>query len=619
MMEGLPRPEDLEVVEGVIALTSDRPAFPTIPVAWFRFDGPIQAAEGNEPLDALASSPVQLIDVDANSPARGTRYPTMVKTLEPDAYVPENLLAVAPWPGVVLPAGRRYAIVVKRAYGALDGQELGVPLALRQLAHGHVPEGELGEAAHLLFTELWETLELLGESSDGLAAATLFTVGDVVQELFTMSEGVREDYDARIEGLQVDPEEGDLYPRFCVLRGRLKVPAFQTGVAPYNSGGRFVFDDAGKLVPQGEHDVPLVLTFPKAPMPDDGYPLALYFHGSGGVSSQVVDRGAVLEIGGEPQAGEGPAHVLAEHGFGAAASALPVNPERVVGASDFEYLNFANLSAFRDTFRQGVLEQRLLIDALLELRVDPESLEACSGLSLPEGVESYRFDPEPLVAMGQSMGGMYTNMVGAVEPRLRALVPTGAGGFWTWFILETELLNAKPLLELVLQTDVELSFMHPMLHLLESVWEPADPLVFMPRLSLNPLAGHPARDVYEPVGLDDSYFPYQLFDAVALAYGHEQAGELVWPSLQDALALGGREGLIDYPVKGNLLGPDGEPYTGVVVQYLGDGIYDPHSIFAQLDAVKYQYGCFLKTARLPSGAVLPAPAPLGTPCPTEVP
>ena len=175
------------------------------------------------------------------------------------------------------------------------------------------------------------------------------------------------------------------------------------------------------------------------------------------------------------------------------------------------------------------------------------------------------------------------------------------------------------MLKLVLGTETDLSFMHPALHLLQTVWESAEPMVFMPRLSLNPLPGHPARDVYEPVGLDDSYFPYQLFDAVALAYGHQQAGELVWPSLQDALALADKDGLVDYPVASNLNSVGGEPYTGVVVQYLGDGIYDPHAIFAQLDEVKYQYGCFLETAHLEGPAVVPAPAPLGTPCPKVTP
>ena len=613
---GIPRPEDIELIEGVLEIADDRPYFPTIPVAWFRFDGAVKASDGSSPTPTSGEARVQLIDVDPGSPLRGTRYPTMVRTLEPDPYVPDNLLAVAPWPGVVLPAGRRYAVVILRDYGDAAGEALGVPLALRKLAAGVRPEGELGEAALTLFNDLWGTWSELGGEADDIAAATLFSVGDVVADLFTLTEAVREEHDAAIEDLVLDP---DNYGRFCVLRGALRVPTFQAGTPPYNSEGRFHFDEAGALIAQGEVSFPLVITLPKTPMPEGGYPLVLYFHGSGGVSSQVIDRGAVLEPGGTPVPGEGPAHVLAEHGFATAASALPVNPERVEGASAFEYLNFENLAAFRDTFRQGVIEQRLLLDALLDLHITPAALTGCSGPSRGDGADTYHFSSKPVFAMGQSMGGMYTNMVGAVEPRLEALVPTGAGGFWTWFILETELLNAPPLLKLVLGTDVELSFLHPILHLLESVWETADPMVFMPRLSRDPLEGHPSRDVYQPVGLDDSYFPYQLFDAVSLAYGHEQAGELVWPSMQEVLALGEREGIIDYPVSANLEGPEGAAYTGVVVQYLGDGIYDPHSIFAQLDAVKYQYGCFFKTALDSGRGVVPEPLPLGTVCPTVMP
>jgi hypothetical protein len=58
----------------------------------------------------------------------------------------------------------------------------------------------------------------------------------------------------------------------------------------------------------------------------------------------------------------------------------------------------------------------------------------------------------------------------------------------------------------------------------------------MPRLGARPLAGHPVRPVYEPVGKGDSYFPIVLYDAIALAYGHQQAGDIVWPSMQEALA-----------------------------------------------------------------------------------
>ena len=618
-ISNLPYPSSVTLIDGVLPVAEERPGFPAIPVAWFRFDGALAPSSGQTPTLPLAESPVHLIDVDPDSPARGTRYPTMVRTLEPDPYVPENLLAISPWPGIVLPAGRQYAFVVLRDYSDADGAPLGVPLALAHLAAGEQPAGALALEAQALFQPLWETLDSLGQAREQVAAATVFTVGDVVAELHALSEEVRQEHEATIGNLAVHDEEDASHERFCVLRATLTVPGFQAGTPPYNSEGRFAFDDDERLIVQREDTFPLVITMPKGPMPPEGYPLVLYFHGSGGESSQVIDRGAVLEIGGAPTQGKGPAHVLAAHGFGTASSALPVNPERVSGASDFEYLNFNNLAAFRDTFRQGVLEQRLLLDALLSLKVSPEIVAQCEGMSLPEGHDAYAFSAAPVFGMGQSMGGMYTNMVGAVEPRLSALVPTGAGGFWSWFILETELLNAPPLLALVLETDVTLTFMHPALHLLETAWEGAEPLVFMPRLSTNPLPGHPARDVYEPVGLDDSYFPFQLFDAVALAYGHQQSGELVWDSMQDALALGGHEGLIDYPVRDNLSSASGESYTGVVVQYLGDGIYDPHSIFAQLDAVKYQYGCFFETALHTGAALVPAPQALGSPCPTVTP
>jgi hypothetical protein len=155
------------------------------------------------------------------------------------------------------------------------------------------------------------------------------------------------------------------------------------------------------------------------------------------------------------------------------------------------------------------------------------------------------------------------------------------------------------------------------MHVVQMALGPVDPILSMPRLGQSPLPGNPARSVYEPHGLGDSYFPTDVQNAVALAYRNTEAGEIHWATMQDTLSLAGDQGIVPYPVNNNRRSASGAPYTGVVVQYLGDGIYDPHALYSQLDAVKYQYGCFLETMFKTGVATVPAPAPYGTPCSGE--
>jgi hypothetical protein len=306
---------------------------------------------------------------------------------------------------------------------------------------------------------------------------------------------------------------------------------------------------------------------------------------------------------------------MAAHGVGAIGAAMPLSPDRVPGASEIAYINLGNLAAFPYTFRQGVIEQALILDALADLRIDPAALAGCSGPSLPSGVTAYRFDPASIVGVGQSMGAMYLNMLSAVDPRIDAIAPTGAGGFWSYMILETALLpNTRALLGSILRTRAEeLSHLHPALHLMQLGWEPADPMVYMPRISRRPLDGIPPRPIYEPVGRGDSYFPTVLFDAIALAYGHRQAGEEVWDTMQPRLAYAGLDGLEAYPVTQNLVNERGERYTGAVVQSAGDGFSDPHNIFMQVPGIRHQWSCLLATA-LEGAPTIVAPAEPGLPC-----
>lgn len=60
---------------------------------------------------------------------------------------------------------------------------------------------------------------------------------------------------------------------------------------------------------------------------------------------------------------------------------------------------------------------------------------------------------------------------------------------------------------------------------------------------------------------------------------------------------------------------DGTPYTGVVEEYLGDGIELPHSIYRQLGTVKYQYRCFASSWLKTGVATLSAPNAQEAACP----
>jgi hypothetical protein len=613
-LTGFPAPARNLVLQPVLQIAGGRRGFPSTAAAYFRFDAPILPRRIEDRLAASRDAPVLLIDVDPTSPERGRLWPTIATTLEPDLYTPANLLAVAAWPGTVLRSNRQYAFVLLRALADASGSPLGVPLSLAQLRAGDTPAGRRGAAARALYAPLWETLGNLDIRAADVAAATVFTTGDAVAELATLSSALVDRHRAVIETLALDPTDGDTHPRFCELRGQVRLPQFQRGEPPYNREGAFVLAADGVPIAQRDELVPFRLTIPRTPMPAGGYPLVMYFHGSGGLSSQVVDRGKVTVPGEQPRKGEGPAHVLAAFGFATVGAALPLNPERLPGAEPRAYLNLRNLAAYPFTFAQGTIEQRLFLRALGELAIAPQLIAGCNGATLPPGESDYRIRIAPTFVMGQSLGAQYATMVSAVEPLVSAVAPTGSGGLWSLVVIEAA--DTSSLIGLLLGTTAPLTHLHPGLQVVQTAFEPAEPLVFAARLAIHPLPGHPARSIYQPVGLGDPDFPTPVYDAMALALGTQQAGEVLWPEMQLALGVDGRAGLAPYPVRNNLRSLDGRPYTGVVAQYAADGILDAHHIFAQLDAVKVQYGCFFATLLETGSAVVPPPTlELDAPCP----
>ena len=555
-VSGFPNPRNLPVVNDLLSVAGERRGWPVMPTVWFRF------RERPAAIDASGASIVALDN--------GESVPVVVEEVADSAFG-KGLIAVAPRPGIVLRASTTYAAVLTRAFA--PGVE--VPSQFAKLRDGGGPA-----EAKRVYAPLWSVID--GEDA---LVATVFTTGDEVAELKKRSDGLKET--ARLQSVSVFATHAD----YCELRGEVVMPQYQIGTQPFDHDGRFVFDENGVPIAQGEMRVPFVMTVPKGTMPAGGWPLWQFFHGSGGASFDLVDDGPVLAAGQEPLAGEGPGAVVARRGIAAVAAAMPINPERMAGASNYAYLNLNNLGAFPYNFQQGVFEQRLFLDALVGA-----TLNGCNG--------PVKFDASKLVAGGHSMGGMYTNMIAAIEPRYGAITPFGAGGFWNRMILDTAIVpGSRDLLAGILGVD-ELTAAHPVLGLIGLGWEIAEPGASMARIARRPLPGMKAKYVYQPIGMDDQFFANPIFDAGALAYGNRQVGELVWPSTQEALRADGLDGMMQYPVRG----------TNVVVQYTDGGILDAHYIHRQREEVRYQYGCFLQTYLRDGIPTVPAPAAITAPC-----
>ncbi|MEM9068580.1 MAG: hypothetical protein AAGE52_08745 [Myxococcota bacterium] len=601
MLAGLPRHDNESLIEPLVQLASEAEGWPILPVADFAFDAPIAPAHQDDGVQTAAF----FLDIDEASPERGRRFESIAHVLERDAWTSETTLAITTPPGQLLTPETTYAAVVLRSWNDAEGAPLGTPTAFRNL------EDESGPVAEL-YRPLWGALAMAGVNAEDVAIATVFTTGDAIAGVAARSEQVIADHDAELLSLSVDETDGLDHERFCELHGTLRLPQFQTGDPPFDEGGRFEFDADGSLRVQRMEEVPFAIAIPRIPMPDDGYPVVLYAHGTNGVATQVIDRGPRSEPGGPREVGKGPAHVLAAQGFASASIALLLGNDRLVEPRTRAYLNLGNLAAYADTFEQGIFDARLFLDFLEALVIEPALLEGCDGATVPAA--GARLDVDPGMMMGQSAGAHMAVMAGAVDPRIRAIAPTGVGGYWSELLATGSEVGGPPeLFQLALGTRAELTPLHPGLNLLEAAWERAEPLAFAQRIAERTLEGHAPRHVYVVSSEADGFHPEPLYDAMAVAYGLELTGDELWPEMRAALELAGLNDRPALPVSGNR-DVAGATLTLVTQQWAGDGIDDSHGVFGQRTEIKHQYGCFFRSFLDNGIPTVSRPAAEGAPC-----
>jgi hypothetical protein len=541
-LEGFPRRDEFSLLEGFVQLSETLDGYGNNAPVYLRFDGALDTDQLPSPAASLRDdSPILLIDVDPHSPYRGEQVPITWHFQEPEtSYQPSNLLAIQPVWGFPLRPRTTYAAVVTT-----------------QVARPSPEFSEVWDEEHPeyeVYLPLQQTLVQVRLSVLDVAAATVFTTQDPTSDVTRIAELIRDE-------VTVPPLDQTLEPYnetqwFSAHDGQLWVPMWQHGSKPYTlEGGGLEFDDAGRARLADWERTAFTLSVPvDTEMPENGWPVVIYSHGTGGDNHGFAKGSNGLET----------AAMLGKAGMAGFGISQPLHGDRGTGLDpELASFNWFNPESGRTCFRQGALDQ-VYLARLLSSQTHSFTLEDGTVHST---------DPERVAYLGHSHGGLVGAMAGPyMAENIRAAMLSGAGGGVSLSVMYRKEgdWNLEELIdeEFDLDGNEYLHELHPLVALVQMLSEVTDPLNYSPYWSQwEPSWDSRSLSVLMTEGLEDVHTPPVATEALA------GAGRL--PILDpvarasDAATLQGGVGQAT-PVSGNIEGWDGESVSGGLAQYEGE-------------------------------------------------
>lgn len=540
-----PNPMSVAVLDRYLEAMSTRlRGFGTNGAAYLRFSSTVD--EGSLPLDPAGTltpdASVFLIDVDPDSPEQGTRHPAVVHYRDQATlYWPEHTVAVRPVYGMPLAAGRTYAAVVTRDVRPIAGgsflRSVDLDLLIQRGGDATVA------AAREVYEPALDVIEESGVPRDRVLSLAVFTTQDPTEELITVRDWMMESYavpEGRDDGWRWLREESG----YSLVHGRYgPVPIFQSGEVPYDvpGSGEIRIDDGVPVVAQ-DIDVRFALTVPKTPMPEAGYPVVLYAHGTGGDFETFVRNEVAADLAAEGYATLGIDQVL--HGQRNTTDDSP----------EYLFFNFENPYAARDNVRQAVIDVVQQARFAANLNVPTRTLNVDGAPVV--------FDPTRIYVYGHSQGGLNMPIFLSIDDQTKGGVLSGAGATLAISIIEKKapidiLLAVKLFLRLPGGSTEDAAerehfvYEHPVLTLLQTWVEAGDAANYAHRMFHEPRAGFAPKSVLQTEGLEDLYTTPHNIEALAGAGRVPQ----VQPVAQtiEALELRGIAP-VAAPVSGNVAG-----------------------------------------------------------------
>lgn len=558
-----------QTAQRFISESGNVPGFATNPVVYFRFSREVRTSD-------LNSTTQRIVNITKDTPeyARLADLALEQPVEHRGNYICPHWLPVHPRLGSPLRSGTTYAALITRDVHASDDREFTRSPDLDALLSSSRPSDSALADAWETYAPLRAYLDDRGDadgiSADDVLNATVFKTQDATQ----MIPRLRSAAEIAAEGskslvltdvVECGPDvespcdeftpiacaDHDAKSAFRELRGKIALPVFQRGTAPYatpNVGGDIPF--SGELVAREFASVCFSLSLPKNPAPSAGYPLLLVAHGTGLSFADQMNRAGLAEYAASLPI---PSAVLAIE--------MPMHGSRLNGTEHLPqdlFFNLMNPKAARGNVLQGAAD-------LMSLTLLAARGIAANAWSIREAVT---FDRERVVLYGQDQGATHAALMLGSEPRVRAAVLSALGGHVSSRLFnQSKPVDMNSVLPFLLfdpdLTSGKLSgeAANPALALLQNYMESADPVNYARELRLEPSDAVPTgHDVFMTFGIDDGFLADENQAAYALAAGLQA----VDPDLAD------RFDTVTAPVQGNV--DFGETQRTVVLR-----TYDPHS------------------------------------------
>lgn len=546
-LDHFPNPTESSTLDDYLrVIANETSAYATHAAAYLAFSEPLDP--GSLPADPAATlqagASLKLVDIDPDSPQRGRQIPLQLRASEQAAlHLPKNHLIALPVYGSGLRSDTTYALLLSPQLRSTSQASLSRSSRL----HAALTRGcqdSVSGALYQAFEPLRRFVEDGLAQADELAGATVYTTQPAVAEVRRLGEAARAQPVPEPGGWDFVGSDGATFR----LRAELDLPGFQQGEVPYQGiedGGGLRTDAQGAYVLDHQERTRIGVALPQSStMPAEGWPVVLYSHGTGGDYSSGFSSAVARRLAAKGVALVGYDQTL--HG-----------PRDPTGSDpSLTFFNLFNPLAARDNVRQGVADLVVMTSVIEAMRIPA---------SATRGQGEVRFDPSRIAFVGHSQGSLVGAPFAAVDPRIKGHVFSGLGAVLTVTLLERkDIVNFKALLESLLAypEGTELDEMDPVLNLIQTFIEPADPIAYAASYLADPPGGF-RSDILQVEGFLDFASPARGQEAFATAAGLPVIAPL--HRLPEAAALLGPDSQ-SAPARANVSSASG-PVTFGLIQY----------------------------------------------------